>query len=133
MSFEPIAIEIPIAPVAKERPRVLKSGHAYTPIKTMRFEQELKKHWMISGIGMLPKCPTKIVVTFYIERPKTIPKSRKYPTVRPDNDNFQKAIYDGLNGVAWEDDSQLIDCRGIKLYAEDKPSIVIHVSPMEAA
>ena len=37
-------------------------------------------------------------------------------TIAPDTDNFQKTIYDVLNGIAWDDDSQIFDTRSIKSY-----------------
>ena len=40
------------------------------------------------------------------------------PTKKPDIDNIAKIICDGLNGVAYKDDSQIIYLAVIKRYAE---------------
>jgi Holliday junction resolvase RusA-like endonuclease len=42
---------------------------------------------------------------------------RLLPVVKPDADNYLK-IVDSLNGIIWVDDSQVIDARVIKQYAE---------------
>ena len=54
------------------------------------------------------------------------------PTGRPDADNFQKAAWDSLNSIVWVDDSQVVDARIVKTYAE-QPSLRIEVEPLEAA
>lgn len=40
------------------------------------------------------------------------------PTKKPDLDNVAKIICDGLNKIAYEDDSQIIDLTVTKYYAE---------------
>ena len=57
----------------------------------------------------------------------------EYVTKRPDLDNLLKAIKDGMNGIAWLDDSQvvsLVDCR--KVYAE-QPGVDVIVAGLEPA
>ncbi|WP_460268332.1 RusA family crossover junction endodeoxyribonuclease [Clostridium sp. CTA-17] len=41
------------------------------------------------------------------------------PTKKPDVDNIAKIILDSLNGVAYKDDSQIVDLRIIKSYTEE--------------
>ncbi|WP_332834903.1 RusA family crossover junction endodeoxyribonuclease [Clostridium perfringens] len=45
------------------------------------------------------------------------------PTKKPDVDNIAKIILDSLNGVAYKDDSQIVDIRIIKKYTEDDERI----------
>jgi len=54
-------------------------------------------------------------LTFFIKRPKTV--RRKYPTVKPDIDNFEKAIYDALNEILWHDDCQIVSHNVAKKYS----------------
>ena len=39
------------------------------------------------------------------------------PTKKPDIDNMQKAVLDALNGLAWDDDSQIVKVTAEKEYA----------------
>lgn len=59
---------------------------------------------------------------FLFRIPKSWPKYKKLsPPVhlsRPDVDNLGKALADALNGIIWDDDSQIYDWRASKGYAE---------------
>lgn len=50
------------------------------------------------------------------------------PTSKPDWDNHGK-VTDGLNGVVWVDDSQVVDARVIKLYSA-APALRVEVREM---
>ncbi|RLG39951.1 MAG: hypothetical protein DRO01_04855, partial [Thermoproteota archaeon] len=49
--------------------------------------------------------------------------NRKYPSYA-DIDNILKAILDGLNGVAWKDDRQVITAMAIKSYGNQDATYV---------
>ena len=40
------------------------------------------------------------------------------PTIKPDCDNLAKSILDSLNGLAYQDDRQIIELSVKKFYAE---------------
>lgn len=40
------------------------------------------------------------------------------PIIKPDLDNYIKSVLDGLNGLAFEDDNQIIRIDAIKLYSD---------------
>ena len=50
------------------------------------------------------------------------PKSAKraFPSVKPDLDKLIRAVLDGLTGVAFEDDSQVILIQSSKTYGENQ-------------
>jgi Holliday junction resolvase RusA-like endonuclease len=48
------------------------------------------------------------------------------PTAKPDADNVVKAIFDGLNGVLWRDDVQVVDLRVRKRYSA-APAVRVEV------
>lgn len=133
--FAPIRMEIPALAVAKARARITKSGHAYTPEKTKSFEAELRWHWQKGGHSMIPRTATAVEILCYLPKPKTAKKTQLFPITRPDLDNYAKAILDGLNGFAWEDDSQVCDLRIGKRYASGwgSPKIFIVIAPLVAA
>ena len=50
-------------------------------------------------------------------------------TSRPDLDNLVKSVSDGLNGVAFRDDSQITELRAIKQYhsGDEGPQTIIRI------
>lgn len=64
--------------------------------------------------------PIEVVVEFVMPRPKSTPKTRATPPAvkRPDVDKLLRAILDACSGVAWHDDSQVVDVYATKRIAE---------------
>ena len=63
--------------------------------------------WEARGAGALPhSLPVKISITFFMPRPKTV--KRELPSVAPDLDKLIRAVLDGLTGVAYADDGQVV-------------------------
>lgn len=113
--LEPIHFAIEIEPVAKGRPRFGK-GRAYTPTKTRRFEESVRSLSRAYAPLIPYEGPIKLTVFFYLERPSSV--KRDYPICRPDLDNFQKGVLDGLNKLFWKDDAQVITIEAHKRYSE---------------
>jgi Holliday junction resolvase RusA-like endonuclease len=105
-----------IPPVAASRPRVGKWGAYYSgPYKDFR-EQAKEKIQDILGSEFKPLLgPLAVVIEVYVTRPKTT--KLDYP--KPDIDNYTKAVLDVLNGIMWEDDSQIISVYATKQWAEE--------------
>jgi crossover junction endodeoxyribonuclease RusA len=61
--------------------------------------------------------PIIISMHFRLKRPKTV--KRNHPTVPPDLDKLVRGVNDGLTGVAYIDDSQVIQINATKSYAEN--------------
>lgn len=121
--------EIPGIPVAKQRPRFSTRngfGRSYTPDKTINYENLVKMQYCI---GDSPKFDgaVKATVILYFPIPKSTSK-KKYAqmisgeirhTKKPDVDNCLKAIFDALNGIAYDDDSQIVEVIASKWYSEN--------------
>lgn len=60
--------------------------------------------------------PVGLELHFYLERPKSAPKSRTRPAVKPDLDKLVRAVKDALKGVAYEDDGQVCQLAAAKFY-----------------
>ena len=59
----------------------------------------------------------KVEIDFIFSRPKSV--QRAFPTVAPDLDKLIRAVLDGLTGVAYEDDSQVILIQATKTYGQN--------------
>lgn len=115
--------EIPGVPVAKGRPRMTRSGHAYTPQKTRDYEAWVRLCWLRTGQPMSLQ-PLQIRLEFYLPIPKSYSKKQReaalagvlLPTKKPDIDNLVKVVLDGLNGLAYKDDKQIVALEAAKGY-----------------
>lgn len=113
----------------KERPRITRNGHVYTPPRTVKYEDEVRFLYNIQ-CGYVFEEAVGVEMRFYIQKPKTV--KRKYPTVVPDLDNLVKAICDGLNPCskskgAWRDDSQVVDLIATKRYTDEPDRVEVEI------
>ena len=122
---------VPIKPVPKARARVTSNG-TYTPAATRQAEKDIRTYWTQKHLGGFgDDAELRLVVTVALYRPKTV--TRMHPIGRPDWDNFGKTVSDALNGIAYRDDSQVVDGRVIKRYClpGEAPHIEIMLEEME--
>lgn len=64
--------------------------------------------------------PLLIEVTFTLRKPASAPKrKRTWPATRPDLDKLVRSTLDGLSGVAWYDDSQVVEVAAAKRYPSE--------------
>ena len=129
-------ITIPITPVPKARPRFTRYGHTYTPKKTADYEKAIAEYWRQATHNFQYDRKQALIVNlvFGMPIPKSTSKSKTElmangtirPTKKPDVDNLAKAVMDGLNGVAWADDSQVVRVSIYKEYAKE-PYVYIYV------
>jgi Holliday junction resolvase RusA-like endonuclease len=127
MDFE---IFIPIAPIAKGRPEFARGGFAYTPQKTRMAEHELK-YWLIQAKPPLFDKDTALFLELRFDfiKPKSAPKKRKHPIVRPDFDNLTKLTCDAMNKLCYHDDAQIVRVLIEKRYS-DNCGIFIRLSTL---
>ena len=121
--------------VGKGRPRVTarqgKYAHAYTPKRTKEFEEAIQFTFMASVSDPMPiyerEKILKANVLIGVSIPKSYTKKKQAlcrdrvlaPNKKPDIDNILKAIFDALNGYAYEDDVQITRVCAEKVYAEE--------------
>jgi Holliday junction resolvase RusA-like endonuclease len=121
-------------PLAKGRVRFTKTGHAFTPERTVGFEGKLALAAQVAMDGR-PPAEGPVAVTLEVLLPIAASWSKKKreaavlgqvrPTGRPDLDNFAKML-DALNLVVWNDDSQIVELVVFKRYSE-APQLAITV------
>jgi Holliday junction resolvase RusA-like endonuclease len=119
---------IPGQPVAKARPRMTRSGHVYTPATTKDYEELVKTVFMAGKFTMIEQHkPIRMSIVFYFAIPKSFTKGKLLaarhnvfrPTVKPDIDNLCKSVMDAINGLAYHDDSQIVEVVASKWYSTD--------------
>lgn len=112
---KPLVLCLYSAAVSKERARISANGHVYTPERTRKYEKYIKQ--AAETWNRKPyMCPVAMTVIITDPIPKSYSKTMRraaslgliYPK-RGDLDNKVKAISDGLNGVAYVDDVQVVD------------------------
>ena len=119
---------IPGKPQPKQRARVTKSGHAYTPQATRDYEATVASIAEMSISEPLTG-PILLVVRVAYEIPKSWSTAKKYEHESayhiqpPDLDNVIKSIKDGLSGIAYHDDKQVAVIEASKFWTPG-PSFV---------
>ena len=102
-----------VRPKAKARPRMTRTGRAYTPKATVDYEKSIadlykgplfetgllsvKLRFTIEGTEILIE---PVVHNPLVDGPKT--------KLTGDIDNYAKSVLDALNGVAYTDDKQIV-------------------------
>lgn len=117
-------------PQGKARPRFTKSGRVYTPKTTAEYEQAVTKAYIAAANGYrFEDKGVKVIISAYFVPAKS--SRRTKPTIKPDIDNIIKAILDGLNGVAYNDDKQVVCVLATKSFSPFIPYVAVEISDVE--
>lgn len=126
-------------PKGKGRPRFTRSGRAYTPAETRNYEKHIRTSYLNqTNEQMYAEEPLNVVITAFYGLPKSLPKYKVQmaingeitPTKKPDIDNIAKAVLDGLNGLAYADDKQIVSLHVYKRYVTNEaqePRVVVEI------
>lgn len=118
-------------PQGKGRPRFYR-GRAVTPKKTRDYEalvrQEAKQ--ALEHMVQLPdmNAPCEVTIDAYYSIPKSYSKKQRQQIAesgawvvrpgKPDVDNCAKLLVDGMNGIVYRDDVQVVSLRAKKHWCE---------------
>lgn len=139
-----MTVEIPGAPVPEGRPRArvlwlgsvpawvrkLARAQISTPDKTRDYKQDVAqcamvakaKAGVLSWTGFPIAVPVSVMLWFYFPKPKR-PKW-PVPAVKPDLDNLEKSVLDGLvDGGLLQDDALVVDLVSRKRYTGGMPMV----------
>lgn len=125
---EGVQFTVPGKPRGKGRPRFSTAGgfvRTYTDAQTASYENLVALEYERAG-GKLIDGPVQVLIHAYFPIPKSTSKKLKdemidgvvLPKCKPDVDNICKAVLDGLNGVAYADDTQVSMLVAERLYGE---------------
>lgn len=138
-----IAFEVPGTPVAKGRARSTSTGRHYTPQKTRDGEGAVSYHAMTAMLAAEDSEPMSgplslsflacipVPASWSDKKRKAALTSSAMPISRPDLDNYCKLIADGINGIVYKDDAQIVhlsDC--LKVYSAN-PRLCVRVEPFD--
>ena len=123
-----IGFFVPGKPQGKGRPRFSRNV-VYTPKETLKYEKLIASCFT----GNMLQGPLFVDITAFFSIPKSYTKTQKKaiedgiltPTKKPDADNIGKVVMDALNGIAYEDDKQVIDLRISKIYSASQEGLEI--------
>lgn len=115
-------------PQGKKRPRFSRISHTvYTPRETISYENQIAMAFKAGGGRCIPEGQCVAVsVTAFFPVPKSYSKGRRKacidgairPDKKPDIDNVLKVVLDALNGLAYDDDKQVIEAICRKYYTD---------------
>ena len=110
-----VEFEVPFV-AGQARPRFVRAtGRAYKSGRDASAEAWVADAYRAAGGGRTDG-PVAVLVDCFRPLPKGAPRregARPY-VVKPDADNVAKLVLDGLNGVAWADDAQVVALRVVK-------------------
>lgn len=130
-----LSFQIPGEPQGKGRPRFSRAtGRTYTPDKTAAYENLVKAEYerQCKGKRFGDDEYVDLRIYAYYGIPKSASKRKQTkmqfgeirPTKKPDMDNVVKVIADSLNGIAYKDDTQIVDSMVRKFYS-DCPRVLV--------
>lgn len=115
-------------PVPKGRPRFARRGKfvsTYSPKTTVDYESKVSESAKLA-MGASEPLETPVGAYIYITLPIPASYSKKRtqaclsgqerPTKKSDIDNYCKAIFDGMNGIVFLDDSLVVSLHATKVY-----------------
>lgn len=115
-------------PVPKGRPRFARRGKfvsTYSPKTTVDYESKVSESAKLA-MGASEPLETPVGAYIYITLPVPASYSKKRtqaclsgqerPTKKSDIDNYCKAIFDGMNGIVFVDDSLVVSLHATKVY-----------------
>lgn len=108
---------VPGNPIPKARARVV-NGHSYTPKRTTDHEALVRAYALGSGVRA-SKADLSVKLTFY-----------RADHRRVDVDNLGKCVLDGLNRIAWHDDTQITELIARKAYDKDNPRTEVQIDSL---
>ena len=121
----------------KQRPRFKRCGsfiQTYTPAPTLNYQKMVADSYLMEYGNLKPLTGAlRVEINAFFNVPKSYSKKRKAELYGKPNtqhngdiDNVAKSVLDGLNGVAWDDDTIVYDLHITKWYVlnDDDPERV---------
>lgn len=130
-----VTFSVPGKPKGKARAKTYRNKHTgfvttVTPDETILYENFVKDQFLnkCQGLYFERGMPVTLRIVARFLPPKSISKKRQldmlegreYPLKKPDMDNIVKVVADALNGVAYNDDTQIVLVVAKKAYSANE-------------
>lgn len=130
--MDPVTFHVPGKPRGKARARTVRNQNlnrtvSYKPEKDLLYENLIKEQFLNQAGGFYierGKPVTLRIVARFLPPKSTSKKKQKQmldgeilPLKKPDMDNIVKVVADALNGVAYNDDTQIVLVSAKKAYS----------------
>lgn len=120
----------------KQRPRFMRRGsyiQTYTPQPTLDYQKLVAESYLMEYGNLKPLTGALIMtIDAFFNVPKSYSKKKKAELIGKPNtqhngdvDNIAKSILDGLNGIAYTDDTIIYDLHTRKFYSDDDVERVV--------
>ena len=116
--------------IPQGRPRFARTEKgviAYDPATSKGWKASVRNQAIFNKADILFLGALDMRLSFYLLRPKSLPKKIEHHVKKPDLDNLMKAIKDALKGVCYRDDSQIISVTATKKYTSLNPGVAIEI------
>lgn len=137
-----LTFEVLGTPVPQHRPRFSRAGkfvRTYNVKEDTQYREKL--YWEAKKALKTPilrGIPLRVDIDVFRALPSSLAPAKRdlallgvvRPSTRPDVDNYLKQIFDGLNGIVWEDDGQIVTVTAAKWYS-DRPGIKVRVRSLD--
>lgn len=119
--------------VRKRTGEVFASNYLPKDAKIHAFKQAVRD--AIGKFGEPLVGPLALRLCFYMKRPQNHYRTNGslkdwaplYKVTKPDGDNLCKGVCDAMNGLAWKDDSQVVDLHVLKQFATDTRDVGVDI------
>ena len=121
-----LSFELNLRPLAHQSVRIGRGGIKYKPKKVLDYQKYVRtliENQLPKDFNIIPAgCPIKVNYVEYIYAyPKTMAKKRRIlktpKTTKPDlQDNLNKAFFDALEGLIYEQDQNIVEINNMAKY-----------------
>lgn len=128
-------------PVGQGRPRFARRRgyvQTYDPPKSREYKARIAQSFQRAYMGDPLAKPIRLTIKAYFSVPRSYSKSRtracleglEKPAKKPDFDNIAKGVCDALNGLAYQDDKQIVQASVYKAYGPEA-KVVVSIEEIE--
>ena len=103
--------------------------------KTRQWERTVREaaSRVIKPAAFICTGPVRLTVVFCLPRPQRLKHASSPHLTRPDCDKLVRALSDGMTGVCFEDDAQIVEIHAVKRYAASNecPCAIVRVVALD--